>query len=194
MTKLSKAEACALLRVSDSTMTRRMRKGVYKFTRTGEGQYAEVQFTYEGLGLVEPLPGVEVVPEPQPTPERMPAVKAQTVPTLQESGGLPITEDSLGNPVHGPATKYSLLGPHPPIERTPTPGPFDHMDPALLPQTNYGADDLPIFDAASDNHPINAALIAQGKMQPMPTKPRHPNRYRNEILQLLCDVRRGQSR
>jgi hypothetical protein len=191
MTTLSKAEACALLHISDSTMTRRMRAGQYKFTRTGNGQYAAVSFTYEGLGLVEPTPAVA---EAQP----MPAVEAKPVPmpvpTLQESGELPITEDSLGNPVHGPATKYSLLGPHPPIQPSVPPGPFDHMDAALLGGRGIGVDGQTIFDAASDNHPINAALIAQGKLQPTPARPRHPNRYRNEILQFLCDVRRGQSR
>jgi hypothetical protein len=193
MTQLTKGEAAALLHISESTLQRRIKAGVYSCTRTGEGQYAPITFTYADLGLTETTPPT---PErkPKPVVEVQPVPERELIPALQESGGLPITEDSLGNPVHGPATKYSLLGPHPPVQHTPTPGPFDHMNPALLPQTNYGADGLPIFDAASDNHPLNAALIAQGKMQPTPTKPRHPNRYRNEILQLLCDVRRGQSR
>jgi hypothetical protein len=193
MTTLTKAEAAALLHISESTLQRRIKAGIYSCTRTGEGQYAPITFTYADLGLTEPTPPT---PEREPTPrvEVQPVPERERIPTLQESGGLPITEDSLGNPVHGPATKYSLLGPHPPIQRTPTPGPFDHMDPALLGGRGTGVDGQPIFDAASDNHPLVAQAIREGKMQPTPTKSRHPNRYRNEILQLLCDVRKGQSR
>jgi len=192
---LTKQEACALLHISDSTMTRRMRAGQYKFTRTGSGQYAAVSFTYADLGLVElsPAVAVEVVPEPEPRPAPAPAV--ERIPTLQECG-LPITEDSLGNPVHGPATKYSLLGPNPSVERRPKPGLFDHMNPALIGQTKIGVDGQPIFDAASDNHPLTAALIAQGKMQPTKaTKSRYPNQTRQEFLTLIFqDIGRGYSR
>jgi hypothetical protein len=194
MTTLSKAEACALLHISDSTLTRRMRKGVYKFTRTGEGQYAEVQFTCEGLGLVEP--------SPEPTPafaeaQRTPAVEAKPapMPDIAEVGALPISEDSLGNPIGG-ASKYSLLGPQPPVEHRPKPGLFDHMDPALLGATEITTDGQPIFDGSSDTHPLNQRAIALGHLEPTKaTKSRHPNQTRQEFLNLIFqDVRRGYSR
>jgi hypothetical protein len=192
MTTLSKAEACALLHISDSTMTRRMRKGVYKFTRTGSGQYAAVSFTYEGLGLVEPSPEpTPAVAEAQPTP----AVEAKPVPTLQEASGLPIAEDSLGNPIGGPS-KYSLLGPQPPVEPRPKPGLFDHMDQALLGDTVTDWNDQPIFDGSSDNHPLNKRAVALGHLEPTkPAKFRHPNQTRQEFLNAIFqDVCRGYSR
>lgn len=81
MTTLTKAEACALLHISDSTMTRRLKAGIYQCTRTGEGQYARLSFSYADIGLTEPQPEptpavAEVsshdgtkLPEPTPEPE-----------------------------------------------------------------------------------------------------------------------------
>lgn len=73
---MTKSEACQLLNISPKTLERRMKAGVYKFTRNGEGQYAELSFTHSDLGLPEPVPTPEPVPEPTPAPavETAPAV------------------------------------------------------------------------------------------------------------------------
>src|SRR5882724_7824456 len=54
MIQLTKTQACELLGISPKTLGRRMASGRYTFTRTGEGQYAEVSFTHSDLGLPEP--------------------------------------------------------------------------------------------------------------------------------------------
>jgi hypothetical protein len=84
MTTLTKAEACALLFISESTMTRRLKAGRYTCTRTGTGKYDPVTFTHEQLGLTAPVAEVEPVsdsdthgpvvlsttrPEPEPEPD-----------------------------------------------------------------------------------------------------------------------------
>jgi hypothetical protein len=192
MTTLSKAEACALLHVSDSTMTRRMRKGVYKFTRTGEGQYAEVQFTYEGLGLVEPTPEpTPAVAVAQPTP----AVEAKPVPMpdikVPDAFNPQEYRDGFGHTITG-NYEHRMFE----TRTAQKPGLFDHMDPALLGGTEIGADGQPIFDGSSDNHPLNVRAIALGHLEPMkPAKSRHPNQNRQELLNaIFSDIRRGYSR
>ncbi len=45
----TKKQAAALLGISPRTLDRRMKAGVYKFTRTGEGQFAELSFTHADL-------------------------------------------------------------------------------------------------------------------------------------------------
>jgi hypothetical protein len=69
MTTLTKAEAAALLYISVSTLTRRMRSGQYKFTRTGTGKWDAVTFTYEQLGLKEPMPEPVADSATRPEPE-----------------------------------------------------------------------------------------------------------------------------
>jgi hypothetical protein len=59
---LTKRDACRLLGISERTLRRRMADGTYKFTRNGEGQYAEVRFTYADLGLPEPTPAFDFSP------------------------------------------------------------------------------------------------------------------------------------
>src|SRR5882724_6355483 len=53
---MTRKEAAALLGLSTRTFSRRVADGTYKFSRTGEGQFAEVSFSYADLGLVEPKP------------------------------------------------------------------------------------------------------------------------------------------
>jgi excisionase family DNA binding protein len=79
---LTKKEAARLLGISERTLRRRMQDGTYKYTRLGDGQFAEVRFTYADLGLEQPRsepepvvpkppkpePKVEVEPEPEPEP------------------------------------------------------------------------------------------------------------------------------
>jgi len=70
---LTKKEACKLLGISPRTLERRMASGRYTFTRTGEGQFAELSFTHTGIGLPEPAPVVEPVPVVEDQPETEPA-------------------------------------------------------------------------------------------------------------------------
>jgi len=129
MTTLTKSEATALLRISDSTLTRRMKKGVYTFTR-GDGQFDPVLFTYEGLGLVEPTseptPAVaEVQPTPvhgaqglEPTPE-CETFKPRQLSSLEQKASEDAAFasaylrgeacDSLGNTIHG-NDRFPTLG------------------------------------------------------------------------------------
>lgn len=67
---MTKKEAAALLGISEKTLQRRVANGVYRCTRTGEGQYAVLSFSHADLGLPEPTPTpvVEAVPEPMPAP------------------------------------------------------------------------------------------------------------------------------
>jgi len=92
---MTKKEATDLLCISDSTMTRRMKSGRYTFTRTGDGQYAPVSFTYSDLGLPEPvtLPQVvgasETVPESGTHPE--PASNLEALPEPESNFDSPST-------------------------------------------------------------------------------------------------------
>jgi hypothetical protein len=70
---MNKREAAALLHISPRTLERRMKAGVYQFSRAGEGQFAEVSFSYADIGLSEPAPPAVPVPlevsHPAPRPE-----------------------------------------------------------------------------------------------------------------------------
>src|ERR1019366_9781622 len=81
---MNKREAATLLHISPRTLERRVKAGRYTCTRAGEGQYAEVTFTYADIGLTDPTPvvipleishpelyrtPVHVEPEPEPAPE-----------------------------------------------------------------------------------------------------------------------------
>jgi hypothetical protein len=151
---MTKAEACELLHISESTLQRRMKAGVYQFTR-GDGQFDPVIFTYEGLGLVEPTPetpAVDAHDHQVPTAEPTPPPEATITP--RPLSGIEAKErddlffaaqykagnatDSAGNKVDGTNDKFitkgsqSLLGPVE-IDRTPA-NPQAHMDQALIVQ------------------------------------------------------------
>jgi hypothetical protein len=196
MTTLSKAEAADLLHISERTLRRRMKAGVYKFTRTGEGQFAEVSFTYADIGLTEPeatpLPAtVEVKRNPAPAN----VGHYEDEPSFAEKFKAGEATDSIGNDLFKP-NPVSLLGPNPPVVRTPLPGLFEHMDSALLGGTDSDTQGQPIFDGASDNHPLNVRAIAEGKQEPTKAPAsRHPNQTRQEALNLIFrDIRLGYSR
>src|ERR1700676_907446 len=55
---MNKNEAAKALGISLRSLERRMRNGRVKFTKSGDGSFSEVSFTYADLGL----------PEPQTTP------------------------------------------------------------------------------------------------------------------------------
>lgn len=64
---LNKQQACDLLHISESTLQRRLKAGVYRCTRRGDGQFSPITFSYEQLGLQEPTP--------EPTPITSTAVE-----------------------------------------------------------------------------------------------------------------------
>jgi len=132
---LTKSEACQLLNISPKTLERRMKAGVYKFTRNGAGQYSELSFTYSDLGLPErvpePTPTPEPVPEPTPVPETAPAVQEPTPTPEPKSAPAPLgpieqqreaderfaqdykrglVTDSLGNKISGTNDSRPTLG------------------------------------------------------------------------------------
>jgi len=75
--RLSKKEAANLLHISLSTLERRIKAGKYTCTRTGEGQYSPLMFTYADIGLTEPAPApvapLDLFPAPPVMPEPEPA-------------------------------------------------------------------------------------------------------------------------
>jgi Bacterial regulatory protein, Fis family len=150
---LTKKEVCKLLGISPSTLTRRMAAGRYKFTRTGEGQYAEVSFTHADIGLPEPVVPVpedrKIFAEQEPVVTRVLSVmeisKEQKDADFAErylAGEVP---DSAGNYVTGVNPQWptkgiqSLLGP---MDAQPKvkPDTQAHMDPALQGVTEPDAD------------------------------------------------------
>jgi hypothetical protein len=54
---MKKLEVCRLLSISLRTLERRMSTGEIKFTRSGQGQYASVDFNPNDLQLAAPEPG-----------------------------------------------------------------------------------------------------------------------------------------
>ena len=178
MTTLTKAEACALLHISDSTMTRRLKAGIYQCTRTGEGQYARLSFSYSDLGLTEPQPEpppapvtaeVSVQPKPQPTPEpetfaprQLSSLEQKQLEDAAFASAYLRGEatDSLGNSISGNAKfptlgKQTALGPIEPQFNAP-PSTTAHMVPELAGGTPMtGTDGEPVMHAGSDNHPLN---------------------------------------
>jgi hypothetical protein len=152
---LSRKQAAALLGISLSTLQRRTKAGRYTATKTGQYQFAEVTYTYAGIGLPEPFvqPDIPIdanydegdeTPEPVATvlpPKREPSnvdLKAEQDQEFAAKYLAGQATDSSGNRVDGTNRKFpskgiqSLLGPVPPPEpRTPQSG-TSHMNPALL--------------------------------------------------------------
>jgi hypothetical protein len=207
---MTKKEACALLSISPKTLQRRMSKGVYKFTRTGEGQYAELSFTHADLGLPSPVPVLEPVidlahaapePTPQPEPKFAPAplgpVERQREADERFAQDYKRGEvaDSAGNRIDGTNVRWptkgiqSLLGP---LE--PKPKEKFSCDAHMTLQnrsTLIGVDGDLVLHAGSDNHPMQQGRTHVGAKP----KPRHPNQTSQELLNAIwSDIRRGYSR
>jgi hypothetical protein len=155
---MTKKEVCDLLNISPKTLQRRMSKGQYTFSRTGEGQYAELSFTFADIGLPEPTPAA---PEPTPALETAPAaptVEPTPEPTFAPSplGTIELARqaderfaddfrrgeatDSLGNKIDGTNKLWpnkgaqSLVGSadmYDNLDGTPTET-QTHMNPALI--------------------------------------------------------------
>jgi len=62
---MKKLEVCRLLRISLRTLERRMATGEIKFTRSGQGQFAAVDFNHDDLQLAAPEQ-VEAMPAMPP--------------------------------------------------------------------------------------------------------------------------------
>jgi hypothetical protein len=66
---MTKKQVLELLHISNSTLDRRMKDGTYKFTKAA-GQFGEVTFTREGLGLPA-LPEIKLPYQDDPEPTRI---------------------------------------------------------------------------------------------------------------------------
>lgn len=152
MKTLSKKDVCALLGISPKTLQRRMAKGQYKFTRTGEGRFSEVAFTFADIGLPEPVepttaPDVPVsAPELEPTPALGPVIPERPLSNIElrtiedavfaDHYKQGLVTDSAGNNVNGTNEKFpsgpiTLLGPRQPEQKRKASG-ASHMDPKLV--------------------------------------------------------------
>ena len=169
---LDKKQAADALYISLRTLERRMKAGVYKFTRTGEGQWAEVSFTYADLGLSEPTPapkyndfGKEF---DQPTPVSEPAkptLKMREPSPLEtkQAKDLAFAEryrmgeatDSYGNDVNGSNKLCPTAGPQcgvkaRDVEQGPPADSQAHMNPINIARSGE-------YACANDN-PLNRGL------------------------------------
>jgi hypothetical protein len=207
---MTKKEACALLGISPKTLQRRMSKGVYKFTRAGEGQYAELSFSHADLGLTEPAPVptpvLEIAPAaPVPTPELAPTfalaplgpveLRREADERFAQDYKRGEVADSAGNTINGTNERWptkgiqSLLGPMKPKPKEK----FScdaHMTLQNRP-TMIGVDGESVLHAGSDNHPMQQGRTNVGAKP----KPQHPNQSRQDMLNAIwADIGREYSR
>ena len=221
--KLTKREACALLSISPKTLQRRINKGQYKFTRIGEGQYAELSFTHADLGLPEPeptptptpvapavTPAVETAPAvPEPEPKIAPAqlgpieLQREADQRFADDYKRGLVTDSAGNTINGTNERWptkgvqSLLGP---LEAKPREkfSCNSHMSDywRMNDQPQVGWNGEVIVDASSDSHPLNRErVLREQAIKSTPTRQPHPNQSRQDMLnQIWADIRRGYSR
>jgi hypothetical protein len=137
---MTKKEACALLGISPRTLERRMTSGRYTFTRTGEGQFAELSFTHSDIGLPESSP--VAVPPAESKPVHDVQIRPEyndepTERTFAERYLANEVPDSAGNYSDGSNPRWptkgvqSLLGPIDAMPRV-RPDTTAHMDPALI--------------------------------------------------------------
>jgi hypothetical protein len=148
---LSKAEACNLLHISSTTLWRRCRAGVYKYTKA-PGQFGELTFTYADLGLDDgssPVIAQPVQEQPQAQPVRVPDIREPDAFDPHEF------RDSFGHRIAG-NEKHVLFDNQPP----PRPMATDEHMPEALRNVVTGS------DAGSDSHPINQLMIRAGLMKP----------------------------
>ena len=213
--RMTKKQVCALLSISPKTLERRMARGIYKFTRSGEGQYAPVSFTFADLGLPEPVPEptpvLETVPVVEPTPELAPAPTFSPTPLgpieLQREADERFAQDykrgeatdSAGNTINGTNERWptkgiqTLLGPMEPKPRERVQHVTTMEKIANAQPPTVGTDGEPVLHAGSDNHPFfgpKNRACGGGT-----SKPRDPNQTRNDYLkEIFADIRRGFSR
>jgi hypothetical protein len=188
MTTLNRFQAAALLGIGERTLRRRVEKGLIQCTRVGKGDFAEVSFTYEQLGLPEPAPceshplhdvvdevslhrvaKLEIEPELKPVFAPHPAspidLKAEEDFRFSQAYLAGEVTDSAGNNVNGTNERFptkghvSLLGPREP-QRLKRLSTTSHMQPGLVgtSRTMGGVDGEPVAHAGSNNHPLNGAF------------------------------------
>src|SRR5260370_41075206 len=164
MTTLTKAEACALLFISESTMTRRLKAGRYTATKQGDGKFAPLVFTYADIGLTEPVAEVESSdnlsehPEPEASNGKLPShtnVRG-TPPDIATPDAFNPREytDSFGHSITGNA-EHKMFASQPPAKKVAT---DDHMPEGLRTAVTG--------DGSSEDHPINQMMIRAGLMKP----------------------------
>jgi len=166
MTTLTKAEACALLFISESTMTRRLKAGRYKATKQGDGKFAPLVFTYAEIGLTEPVAEVEssdnLSEHPEPETRSDSDLHADVgesspkVPDITEPDSFSPREyrDSFGHALTGNA-EHKMFASQPPAKKVAT---DDHMPEGLRTAVTG--------DGSSEDHPINQMMIRAGLMKP----------------------------
>jgi hypothetical protein len=145
---LSKAEACALLHISESTMTRRLKAGRYKAEKQGEGKFAPLVFTYADIGLTEPVAEVESASESDAHEPIVPStVRPEPIPDIQEENAFNPNEyrDGFGHTVTG-NDHHKMFASQPPGKKVAT---DDHM-PEGLRTAVTGAENLVDSDAYRD--------------------------------------------
>jgi hypothetical protein len=199
---LTKTEACALLHISDSTLQRRMKKGVYQFTRAA-GQFGEVTFTHEGLGLPTPEAPAQPTPVEAPAPAQPLLETADTAPAVESFAPRPLTRaemdekfardylagretDGAGNTIHDKTC--SLLGP---VDTDMGCAPVEsqsHMLPALLSSNdNFGN---PVdsghnsIDHAAEGSTTRGLSLAHGMTQQMYDDMCRANRQSHNVRSL----------
>jgi hypothetical protein len=150
---LTKKQAMALIGISEKTFGRRLKSGRYKPVTHDVGKFEPLLFTYEGVGLPEPIvvaapKPIAAVPEPQPIEDRAPEVtvatrlgpielKQQEDERFAQDYKRGLVGDSAGNMVDGTNEKWpnkgiqSLLGPQEPKLKVKLDG-TEHMDASLV--------------------------------------------------------------
>lgn len=151
---LTKKQAADALFISTRTLDRRMKNGTYKFTRTGEGQFAEITFNPADLGLPADSIAVQIAeaqhhkeitlpyqddPTPTPNPNFVPdpmAKKQASDAAFAVAYLAGEATDSYGNTVGGINAKCPTIGVQcgvtKPVEMPVVADTQAHMDKALL--------------------------------------------------------------
>ena len=202
---ISKKQMAHHLGVSISTLERMCKRGELTPLYGDETNFGKRRVFFE---LPDPEPSVTVTVRPEPSATPSVAHPEPTPPSGVRSPSNVDAKlesdfhfahrylsghatDSFGNKIDGTNSKYSepytILGPHPQVERRPVPTTTSHMNPALV-----GGRPLPGVAHAGDmSHPLLKGFNGIEK----PQRPQHPNLSRNQLLNLIIDdIKRGYSR
>jgi hypothetical protein len=151
-----------MLHISPTTLWRRCKAGVYKFTKAA-GQFGELTFTYADLGLhagksfpSTEQPSTKLAERGADSAQAVRVQNTQTIPDISEPDAFDPHEfrDSFGHTIAGNA-KHVLFDNQPPPRPTAT---DEHMPEGLRNVVTGG-------DAGSDAHPINQMMIRAGLMK-----------------------------
>jgi hypothetical protein len=186
--KLSRKDAAAHLGVSLATLDRHIKAGKLNVTYGEPNRLGKRTVFVDFPEIPEPTPEpVTVAPAPEPMPMPVLPLVSQIEERLLDDAEFARRYiegeigDTYGNTFR--RTRYSALGPAPPIERRPEPI-NGHIHPALMPN-------LAQPSADSMEHPLNKNFRGIER----PARPRHPNQTRQELLNAIwSDIRRGFSR